>query len=333
MQNNVSELRSGLTVAQATLVIVFSCICFGSVPFFAKHLVEMGLCSAFIALSRYLVTAFLFFRFLDIRSQYKSESFWAIASGLGVGLGWIAYVEALKNAPVASVSVIYMTYPLFTLLASWILIRNKPGARAIIASALILLASMLAFAPGNLSEAAMSSLMLAFLAPLSFGISIAILTDKLHNLSPMQRLTGFAAGAALGLFPVAISTQSMSGLVALPTMAWLLLIGLAVFTALVPQYLYSRFAPVIGPAKSAMAGSVELITMFAIGFLAFGEALGLAQISSGLLVIVAIIITPAISSNRRQTDFASEDDFSVLDDDAYADWTPPESSTQGNKPN
>ena len=65
----------------------------------------------------------------------------------------------------------------------------------------VLSLTLLAFAPGNLSEAAMSSLMLAFLAPLSFGISIAILTDKLHNLSPMQRLTGFATGAAAGVCP------------------------------------------------------------------------------------------------------------------------------------
>ncbi len=47
-----------------------------------------------------------------------------------------------------------------------------------------------------------------------------------------------------------------------------------------------------------MAGSVELPTMFIIGFMVFGESIGMIQILSGLLVMTAIVITPAISSRR-----------------------------------
>jgi drug/metabolite transporter (DMT)-like permease len=87
-----------------------------------------------------------------------------------------------------------------------------------------------------------------------------------------------------------------------PTL-WKYIIGLALLTAMVPQYLYSTLAPLIGPARSAMAGSFELPTMFIIGFMVFGETIGVVQILSGMLVMTAIVITPAISSNRRVTNF------------------------------
>ena len=77
----------------------------------------------------------------------------------------------------------------------------------------------------------------------------------------------------------------------------------AFFTALIPQYLYSTLASIIGPARLAMAGSFELPTMFLIGFMVFGESIGIIQILSAVLVMTAILITPAISSNRRVTSF------------------------------
>ena len=195
-----------------------------------------------------------------------------------------------------------MTYPLFTLLASWLLIRNVPNRQSLAAGMLILVASIIAFTPDGMSDAEHQALFIAFLAPLAFGLSISVLTDKLHNLSPLQRLTGFTTGASLGLLPLILNLEYAQIVPSDPAL-WKYIIGLALLTALVPQYLYSTLAPMIGPAKSAMAGSVELPTMFVIGFMVFGESIGFVQILSGLLVVTAILITPAISSKRRMAEF------------------------------
>ena len=133
-------------------------------------------------------------------------------------------------------------------------------------------------------------------------MSIAVLTDKLHNLSPLQRLAGFTTGASLGLLPIVLNLE-FDQVVPRDPALWKYIIALAFFTALIPQYLYSTLAPIIGPARSAMAGSFELPTMFLIGFMVFGESIGLIQVLSGVLVMTAILITPAISSNRRVTSF------------------------------
>ncbi len=59
-----------------------------------------------------------------------------------------------------------------------------------------------------------------------------------------------------------------------------------------PQLIYSTFAPMIGSAKAAIVGSVELPTMFIVGWLAFGEQITPLQFLSGALVVTAIAMTP-----------------------------------------
>ena len=321
MKQRWENLVSRLSTAQATLIVVLTAVCFGTVPWFAGELLREGIASPAIAFYRYMLTAVLFFSILKFNREKRRETLWALFSGACVGMGWISYVEALKVVPVSSVSVIYMTYPLFTLLASWLLIGNKPGWRSIVAGALVLTAAVLAFTPDNLSTAATYAMLVAFVAPLTFGLSISILTDKLQSLSPLERLTGFATGAALGLLPLLFGFE-FDQVVPSNPQHWVYIAALALFTALIPQYLYSTLAPIIGPAKSAMAGSIELPTMFVVGVLAFGESIGLLQIVAGMLVMSAILITPAISSNRRVVQFDSESDVSIIADDAYQDWQP-----------
>ena len=295
-----------VSAGQATFIIILSSICFGLVPWFARELLDQGMASPAIAFYRYFLTGLIFFSVLKFSGPLKNECLWAIASGVCIGLGWIAYLEAIKVAPVTSVSVIYMTYPMFTLAASWILIRNLPSKQAVFAGFLILIASVIAFTPEGLGDTAREALLIALFAPLAFGLSIAVLTDKLHNLSPLQRLAGFTTGASLGLLPLVLNLE-VSQVIPQDPVLWKYIFGLALLTAMVPQYLYSTLAPLVGPARSAMAGSFELPTMFIIGFLVFGETIGFVQVLSGMLVMTAIVITPAISSNRRMTNFERND--------------------------
>jgi len=51
-------------------------------------------------------------------------------------------------------------------------------------------------------------------------------------------------------------------------------------------------SPMIGTARTAMAGSIELPVMFAVGWYFFGEALHLSQAVALGLVLAAILMTP-----------------------------------------
>ena len=77
---------------------------------------------------------------------------------------------------------------------------------------------------------------------------------------------------------------------------WGLALGIAVITAIGPQWIYSAAAPNVGPARAAIAGSTELPMMFLVGYLWFDEALTVQQGIAGLMVLGAILLVPSRQS-------------------------------------
>ena len=211
---------------------------------------------------------------------------------MAMGLGWIAYVSALKTMPVSTVGVIYMTYPVFTLLIGWIFYKDRPNGRSLIAAGLILLASVIALAPALLESSVLLAALLAFLAPIGFGVAINNLTRVLVKVPPLSRISSVALGSVIGIGPL-MFTYDQAALFPATIEGWWLIIGIALIGALIPQLIYTTFAPMIGSARSATAGAVELPTVFVVGWLAFGEQIGLVELIAGGLVIISILLTPA----------------------------------------
>jgi len=244
-----------------------------------------------IAFYRYSLTSVLTLPFLALSREKRGLTLMGMGAGLCMGVGWIAYVQAVEVAPVSTVGVIYMTYPLFTLVAAWVLLKQRPSGRAMIAAAMILAAAAIAMSPEALGQAPVMALVLAFAAPLTFGLAITILTGWLHRLTPLERLATVPLGACIGLAPLMLAQDA--GNVLPRSGDWMLIGGISVTTALLPSLLYVSAAPRLGAARTAVAGSFELPTMFVLGWLVFGETIGAAQFAAGTLVVAAILLVPA----------------------------------------
>ncbi|WP_421997452.1 DMT family transporter [Reyranella sp.] len=227
--------RTGPTVA--TLAVVLAALGFGSVAFFAKSLAEAGVAAPAIAVFRFgfvaLVLAPVGFRARGARRP----ALWALGAGLAMGIGWTGYVGAVKAAPVAAAGLVYMSYPVFALLSAWVLLGQRPALRSVAACVLILAAAAVALKPSALPPGAVGPLLVSFAAPLTFGVSIAILTGKLAGLMPLERVFFAALGATIGLLPMLAGVDRGSLLPATPD-GWALIAGIALVTALVPQLLY-----------------------------------------------------------------------------------------------
>lgn len=278
------------------VMVGFSSICFGLIPLFARSLVEAGIAPPAIAFFRYTFSAIAFLPFLRLTGEGGRATRWGYCTGFCVGLGWVGYVKALTLLPVSVAGVFYMTYPLFTLLIGWVVFRDRPGLRAILGGLMILGAAVLAARSADqLGALTLSAIFLALAAPLSFGLSINVLARKLASLSPLGRMSCFALGSSTGLLPL-IATYPRASVLPSTADQWTLVIALGVVSALLPQLIYTTFVPKIGGAKAAALGSIELPTMFAVGFFAFGEAIGWREALAGVLVLTAIVLTP---SRRR----------------------------------
>ena len=298
MQQPVNKpLFSETTIA--TFMVVLAGIMFGSVPFFAKALTQTGLAPPAVAFYRYLLVGVLLAPFLDLRRSNRVATLWGLGAGIVMGLGWIGFVEALKSLPVATAGVLYMSYPLFTLLIGRLLFGVGVGPRAMLAGGMVLLGAMIgANGNGGAHGYDMTAIALALSAAASFALGINILIYRLSTIPTLARVPCVSLGALLGLAPLIISLPIDQVLPnGVEDIGFIIAIG--VVTALIPQVIYVNFAPAIGISRTAVAGSVELPTMMCVGWLIFGEPASVNQAVGAILILTALVISPTAPSSTR----------------------------------
>ena len=166
-------------------------------------------------------------------------------------------------------------------------------------------AAALASSPAAISADHLSALVLSLAAPLGFGFGINVLVHKLVVLKPLARISCVSLGSVLGLMPLMAATPA-AALFPVSASGWWLVAGIAFGSALIPQLLYTVAAPVIGTARTAIAGSFELPTMFLVGWFAFGEPVGITQWIACAIVISAIALTPGKSIRSVAANIAVE---------------------------
>lgn len=294
-------LGSGL----ATLGIIAASVGFGLVPYFARSLTAEGMAPDAIAFFRYAFAAIVLLPFVWRARAQSVALLWGLIAGFGMGVGWIGYVRAVEIAPVSTVGVLYMTYPVFTLMIAWLVFGDVPGRRAIVASLMIVGAAALATSPSAVTADQVPALILSLAAPLGFGFGINVLVHKLTVLKPVVRIACVSLGSVLGLLPLMAMTP-VAALFPGTASGWWLVAGIAFGSALIPQLLYTVAAPVIGTARTAIAGSIELPTMFLVGWFAFAEPVGVAQWVACGIVVSAIALTPGKSLRSIAANIAVE---------------------------
>lgn len=305
MSTASTQTRPAIPQSLAVVGVLFASVCFGLVPYFSRGLTEQGVAPFAVAFYRYIVPAVLLLPVLVVHRTAWREICWGLAVGVVMGLGWIGYVTALKTLPASTVGVLYMTYPVFTLIIAWALFADTPTRRAFLASGLIILAAIIAGSPASVPVEHIPTLLISLAAPFGFGFGISVLVHRLSRIAPLARIASVSLGSVLGLLPLMLNAD-VSTLFPEGQSDWVLIIGIGLVTALVPQLVYTICSPLIGASQTAVVGSIELPTMFAVGFFAFGEAITTAQAIACALVIGAIAITRSRVTRTVTTVIAKE---------------------------
>lgn len=281
------------------VLVMLSSVGFALTPIFARLLGLDGTEPTRIVFYRYVLTAILLTPFLLISWRNFHLVLMGVVIGAGMGLGYIGYIVVLERTTVATAGVLYLSYPIFTLLFAWALLGVRPGLRGTTGVGLILGAGFVTATPDTLSKLTPEMLLLGLAAPASFGLGITVLTGWLYRLPPIQRLACVPFGATLGLLPLVLRDQSPSDLVpaadVLPQV-----LGLALATALIPQFLYVIAAPRIGSVSTAIAGAIELPAMIGLAFLIFAERPGQNELIACAMVVSAILMISISRQPKRK---------------------------------
>lgn len=170
---------------------------------------------------------------------------------------------------------------------------------------MIVIAAIIAGSPASVPPDKVPTLLVSLAAPFGFGFGICVLVHRLSRIAPLARIASVSLGSVIGLAPLIFSSDAIE---ILPRSGndWLLVVGFGLVTALVPQLIYTVCSPIIGATRTAVIGSIELPTMFAVGVLAFGEVITVAQALACALVLGAIALTQSRSTRTVTTVISKE---------------------------
>ncbi len=288
-----------ITPRIATAGIIIVSLMMGTVPVFARELTDGGMAPVAVVFYRNIAGLFVLGAFLRVTKEKRRALVWGLAMGAAMGLGWTSYVEALEVVPVATAGVLYMSYPIFAILFAWILFQDTPHTRALWGALVVVGAAALALGP-ELDGEHTTKLLVMIAAPASFGFAVAVVTSRLGSLKTSERVIALSVGSAVALSPLILSLPREESIPS-DSRTWLLVAGIGVSTGVVPQLIYSLVAPSVGAARAALAGTIELPTMFVVGWLVFDEPFTAARVVAGLLVIGVIVIVPSRPSPATVT--------------------------------
>ena len=231
MDNPNSVKGAATPYALAAAGVLFASICFGFVPYFSRGLTDQGLAPYAVAFYRYILAAVVLLpELLKYRSNWR-EIVWGMVAGGVMGLGWVGYVTALETVPASTVGVLYMTYPVFTIVISWTLFGDRPTRRSIVAAGLIVAAAIIAGSPASVPSDQIPTLLVSLAAPFGFGFGICVLVHRLSRIAPLARIASVSLGSVIGLVPL-ILTSEINEILPKGGSDWFLIVGIGLITAL-----------------------------------------------------------------------------------------------------
>lgn len=266
----------------ALTAIIGSAMLYAFLPVLVRDLVDAGLSPVAIVFYRMLIPATVLVRYIDLSAKHRAATVWALGTGLVMGLGWIAHVHVVNVGAVGTAALTYMTYPLFTIATATVIFRRRPTIRAVVGGIIIVVAGVIGLGPasaGNWTP-------LVFVAPVTFGAAIAVLTERLHVLDGFARMAPVTVGATIGVAPLLVPLPTEAAIPDVSTVPTVVICGVA--CALVPMFLYGASAPTLGAAGSSLAGSAELPLTLVVAAVVLGEPAHHTQLLAAAMIGTAI---------------------------------------------
>jgi len=277
------------------LLVLLGAVFAGLRPLFGRWLLNDNLTAVIIAFYTYTTSAALFlpvgFRATQGARRYRKTIAIAFAGGLFVGLGGMAYFEALQRLPVATVTLINFTYPAMVITAVAFIQRRWPQPLALLAVACVLLGSGFIVGPKLQNQNALiTDFAIAFISPLSWSLLLILLAGRLTTLPLWSRIGFISSGATVAMIIMVVLWQP-STLLPQTATGWWGFLGLVVLSGVLTHIILTVGVPKAGPEKASITGVFEVATALVVGWVVFLEPITANQVTGVLFIGAALLLT------------------------------------------
>lgn len=297
-ESNSKQRRGTLKQKLSILFVLVAAGLWGSIGIFVRTLTGYGLTSIQITTGRVvygliIVTIFLFFRDRSLFRIHIKDLGWFAANGiLSILFFNLCYITTIQQSDMAVAAILLYTSPIFVIILSIILFKEKMTIRKGISLVLAFTGCALVSGIGSHGSAIRMAALLFGLGA-GFGYALysifsRILVKKYHSLTIVFYTLSFTVLAAVcltdvrGIFEVYVAHHQAVGVH----------IVAGICTNAVPYILYTYALMHMEASKASMLASVEPVVAALLGFLVFGETLSITSlIGIGCILIMVILLS------------------------------------------
>ncbi len=287
------------TALRAKIQCFSSMFLFGTIGIFVRGI---PLSSTVIALVRGVVGAA--FLLIVMAARRKAVDFTAVRrnlpllvlSGAALGINWILLFEAYRYTTVAVATICYYLAPVFVILVSPFLLRERITRKKGICAAVSLVGMVLVSGifGGNTAASLPASNgkgILLGLAAAVFYAAVVLLNRKITGLSALERTVMQLGLSSAVLLPYVLVTGGIGDIASLPLTGGILLIVVSIVHTGVAYALYFGSIEHLSAQTAALLSYIDPVVAVLLSALLLREPLGLAGIAGAVLVLGSTMVS------------------------------------------
>ncbi len=278
--------------SRATLLILLSACCFGSIPILITLATQAGARLIDVLVWRYVFAAVLLTAVGGGIGALRSAGPRIVPLLLlaGGGQAVIAFVSlsALRYIPAASLTFLFYTYPGWVAVTAALRRTERLTAGRIAALVLSLAGIALMVGMPGAGGLHPKGALLALSSAVLYALYIPMIDHFGRDIAPAVTSAWATAGA--GLILIAASFLQGGPRVDLPGTAWIAVALLAVVCTVLAFIVFLRGLAVIGPVRTAIVSTVEPFWAALLGNVVLGQRLGSRTFAGGMLIAIAVVV-------------------------------------------
>ena len=283
------------------LFILMSGVAFGLLPWFARIAYGHGAEPLGMLAVRFLFASFIM---LLGRVVFKRGEKWPERS-LGIKLfllGAVGYAPqatffffGIDRIDVSLATVIFYTYPVFVVLASWIFLKHIPSTLMLVCLGAVVIGA--ALTAGQVTSGSWSGIALMFGAATWYTGYIIVSSRIVHIAGAYTSLTITMIGAlvAHGILYLAVSPDLPTD-----TTGWMAILAASIIATVLAMGFFFAGVSRIGPGESAVLSTVEPVVSIAVGVTALHEELTMVRVIGALLVLGGVALMAQFSRSETK---------------------------------
>jgi drug/metabolite transporter (DMT)-like permease len=280
------------SLSRATLLVLFSACCFGSIPILITLATASGARLVDVLAWRYLVAAVLLVVVSGGVAQVRAPGrrAWPVLVLAGGGQAAIAFVSlsALRYIPAATLTFLFYTYPAWVAVIAAVRGAERISGRRALALALSLAGiAVMVGMPGAGGLHPLGAL-LALSSALLYAAYIPLIDALGRGIPPAVTSAYATIGAGVVLVAVAFTQGGLA--VRFAPIGWMAVLILAIVCTVLAFLAFLRGLAEIGPVRTAIVSTIEPFWTALLGSVVLGQQLGPRTLGGGLLIASAVIL-------------------------------------------